>query len=204
MGEVWTPYGLEKIRRGVLWRRRLLAILAALLILAAILVILLLRPQKVVETEISLAGGDNSNSIEVEIKDPLRTKPLRVTVSPGGVTLAGNGIGGTPDSLSRAGLDYPYITDARPIDFLAYLLSWGPLLLVAYLVWAAGRGETNPASHVNFGIYKGAMPLEMITESYSHLVKTQRLVVEPIFGKDRSDYLPAEARPRGPVEFQPV
>lgn len=196
MTEEWTPYGLEAIRGRVLWRKRILALVLFFIIAIAVLVALaLLKVNTVTETRISLAGGDNDNAIEIKgvNEADLRSKPITVALSPGGVTLVGNDpVGANGDTLSKASTDYPFIRGAQPFNFLGLLFPWGLLLLLAYLMYAAGKGASNPSSEVNFGIYKGAMPLEMMTASYSHLVRTQRLASSSIFGKERTDHVDTE------------
>ena len=202
MSDEWTPYGLEAIRGRMLWRRRILAVVVFLLLAIALLAALALTAtDQVVETRISLSGSE-SDTVEVETpgEEAFRTKPLTVAVSPGGVTLVGNDVNNVDaDRLSRASVNYPYIRGEKPMNFLGLMFPWGFLLLLGHLVWSAGKGATNPSSEVNFGIYKGAMPLEMITAEYSHLVRTQRLASGSLFGKDREDHVPfAVVRRRDP------
>lgn len=197
MTEEWTPYGLEAIRARILWRRRIMAIVLAVVVALAILLLFAALSKKTYETEISLAGGSGDNTIEVETKDAdeLRSKPLTIAVSPGGITLVGNGLTdgeGAADRLSRASVNYPFIRGETPFNFLSLMFPWGLLILLAWAIWSAGRGEHNASAEVNFGIYKGTAPLEIVTASYRHLVVTQRLAHAPIFGKEREDYLPED------------
>lgn len=197
MTEEWTPYGLEAIRGRLLWRKRILALVLFFVLAIVVLIALaLLSTPTVTTTEISLAGSGDDGTIQVDVPDAgaMLSKPIRVSLSPGGVTLVGpDGATAPGDRLSKASTDYPHIRDADPFNFLGLMFPWGLLLLLAYLMYAAGKGASNPSSEVNFGIYKGAMPLEMMTASYSHLVRTQRLASGSLFGKERADHVDTES-----------
>jgi hypothetical protein len=137
-------------------------------------------------TDICTNGVCRSQGNNVQFEVPEEEKkdgPVTVSISAGRVTRADTG-GSTGDStVSRP--NQATLTRAVPYNWLGYMIIYGPWVLLAAGVHFLGkrRGKND---EVNFGIYKGAMPLEMHTVSASkHVITTRK-------AKRRSDYLPAE------------
>jgi hypothetical protein len=185
----WTPYGLEAIRVQHARRRRRIAALA--LIAAALLLLVIFRPGTTDRLSVSVNGqevGGDQFSIDVPQDQKPKDGPVTVSISPGRVTLASADQGAsTAPQVSRANV--PAFSTAPPIRWSYYLLVYGPWLLLALALWmlAKRRGKHD---EVNFGVHKGAMPLEMISAHARDQVHTKRHAKVSIFGKRREDYLP--------------
>lgn len=187
--DTWTPYGLEAIRVQYLRRRRLLTLIIALGL--AGLWALGFETTTSVTQEI-FVNGRRANTIDIEVPDqqPQRDGPVTVAVEPGRVTRAESGSGpAAQQPTTRASA--PTFERAPAIPFSGYVLVYGPfaLLALAALLLAKRRGKND---EVNFGIYKGAMPLELVSASMADRVFTTRMTTRSIFGKRRADYLTEE------------
>ena len=185
----WTPYGLEAIRVGHLRRRR--AALLALIFVGAI-VWLVFAPTPTNQNEIQIFANGNrvgsGNGLQIEA--PPEERPVTVSIQPGKITHASAGSAPAGETVTRTAT-VPVVPRAVPVPYAAAAFKFGPFLLLALALWALGKRK--PTSHmVNYGIYKGALPLELISASAAKRVFTTRKAGTSIFGKSRSDYLPAE------------
>lgn len=200
----WTPYGLEAFRQSRLWRRRLVTLLAVVVV--ALAWIGLSQFGGETTTTVDTFRGDGG-SVTLQAPDKGgRPKPdATVTLTPGNLTAAPSAIRATgrqevppPDPGGPA-------PGAEPINFRLLAVQWGiplALVLVGYLL-AGIRGGSD--HEVNYGIYKGAMPMETISARYSHLVETTRATYQDPFGKRREDYLPEDvAGPAGSGDVSEV
>lgn len=196
----WTPYGLEAIRVAHLRRRRLLA----LLLVAGLVLVWLTLFDTTTTKELQLqVNGREGSSISIDTSDADEKKkdgPVTVGLSPGRVTradTAGPAVQGP--QVSRANV--PTFDRASPYNWGYYLLSYGPWVLIGLAAWFLAKRK--PKDEVNYGIYKGAMPLEMITAAAAEKVLTTRMAEGSVFGKGRSCYLPAEVMAAGSQEEEP-
>lgn len=190
--EAWTPYGLEHIRVRRNRRRRAIGLLALLLLLGLISVLLSQTTTPTTDTQIFANGNKVSdNGIVIEPPTPSAAPADHVTVGiePGKVTSATTGSETQGSTLQRGSLPVP--TRAAPYNWGAYMLLYGPYVLagLTVLYFAKRKGKSD---EVNYGVYKGAMPLEMITASHEAEVVTRRWAKESVFGKGRDDHLPRE------------
>lgn len=184
----WTPYGLEAIRIRHIRRRRLLSLLMILALVG--LWFVMFENTTTTTTEIFANGKRAGNGIQIdEPEQPKEKGPVTVSLSPGRVTRADTSeqVGGS--SITRP--NAPVIERAAPYNWTAYLLLYGPFVLLGLAAWFLGKRQ-GPHDEVNFGIYKGAMPLELITASARAHVITRREARGSIFGKTPRDHLPAE------------
>jgi hypothetical protein len=184
----WTPYGLEAIRIAHLRRRRILGIL--LLLGVGALLLLLLDTTTTSQLDISV-NGRSGNGISLDLPDEQpRDGPVTVSLSPGKVTRAEAGSAAPESTVTRS--NAPSFQRAPAYDFGNLALLALPWVLLGLAVWflAARRGRHD---EVNYGIYKGSMPLEMITASASRQVFTRRHARHSLFGRRRADHLPPEA-----------
>lgn len=183
----WTPYGLEAIRIAHLRRRRLVAFL----FLAGLGLLLWAMSGTTSTSEIDISvNGRRQNGISFDIpEEEKKNGPVTVSLSPGKVTRAE--AGGAPSSSSVQRSNAPTFQRDVPYDFGGLLLGVLPWALIALAVWllAARRGKHD---EVNYGVYKGSMPLEMITASASRQVFTRREARASLFGKRRVDHVPGE------------
>lgn len=187
--ETWTPYALEPIRIQHVRRRLIMAILAilALLLLAYLLYQYSTTTQK--EFQIFQNGKQVGGSIQIDTPESAPRKDhVTVGVSAGQVTRVDTGQDPDTPGASRALL--PTFDRAAPYNWTAYLVAYGPYLLVILAAYwlTKRRGKYD---EINFGVYKGAMPLEMITASHEKVVFTRSFAKSSVFGKRRSDHLPA-------------
>lgn len=188
MADDWTPYALESYRGRALWRRRIFAVLAFLLLAGGWLVFTAMNTTKTTTT--GFADG-TSGAIDLTQND---RKPLTLTLqvgrlntAPGVVDAPSTGTDtSAPEQRDNTG---PYFAQT-PINIRFYLTYLIPLVMVLGLALILGRRRVHGMEEVNFGIYKGSMPLEMISASYKHLVVTNRRAALPLFGKGRLDYVP--------------
>lgn len=185
----WTPYGLEAIRTAHLRRRRFLA-LATVLGLA---LLWLMMFTSTTSNELSIqVNGKEQNRIELDIpeEDP-DDGPVSVEINPGRVTRAETTNTGTGSTIQRANV--PAYDRAAPLNWSYYVLLYGPYVLIGLALYllAQRRGKHD---EINYGIYKGSMPLEMISAAATQDIFTTREKRASIFGKRRGDYLPPEVR----------
>jgi hypothetical protein len=186
--ERWTPYGLEAIRARHLRRRRVIA--ALLLALAALLILYLTGTGTTSRTSILANGqevGSNDISIDIPPDEKPKDGPVTVSLTPGRVSLADTSQSAPASTITRA--DVPAFGGAPALNWNYYLLLYGPwaLLGLAILALAKRRGKHD---EVNYGVYKGALPLEMISSHARDQVFTQREAKTSLFGKAREDHLP--------------
>lgn len=186
--EEWTPYGLEAIRQSYLRRRR---ILGALIILG-ILLLSLGTFQSQTKTSISIAvnGEEVGNGIEIDAgKEEAPKKYVSVTLTPGQVSRLETGSGAAPAQVTQNSVQGE--SRAAPLPWRLWLMQFAPWLLAGaalyFLVKRRGKHD-----EINYGIYKGAMPLEMLTAQHESAVFTRRWAKASVFGKGRGDHLPAE------------
>lgn len=185
--DVWTPYGLEAIRTSYLRRRRILSMLIALGL--AGFWALAFETTTTTSTEIFANGERAGGGIQLDLPEEQRDGPVTVAISPGRVTRAESGGEEQPQAVQRTSA--PTFERASPIPFVGYAYVYGPavLLLLAGYFLAKKRGKHD---QVNYGIYKGALPLELVSASMSKQVFTPRMAKTGLFGKRRADYLPQE------------
>lgn len=195
----WTPYGLEAIRIRYLRRRRLLALLLAFALAGTWAILLEVTSTTSTSLEI-YANGERANTISFEVGDdePKRDGPVSISLSPGRVTRADTAGEGTATASSQR-ISAPVYERARAVPYGAYVILYGPYALLGLALWllAKRRGKHD---EVNYGIYKGAMPLEMISASQSNRIFTTRWAKASLFGKRRGDHLPAQLRQVGRIE----
>lgn len=182
---VWTPYPHEDVRVQLLWRKRI--ILAVILGLLFLLWALSLNVTTDTEEQLTVYGGDGS-SVTVDRPDDSSTQPAAsVTLTPGETARLDDDLT-LEDESSQSGQRSGQIPDQpEGIPFLGLLLLLGPFIL-ALLLWRylANQGAS---TEVNYGVYKGALPLELVTATHSDLVLTGKRVEHNPFGKGRTDYL---------------
>ncbi|GEM_PF-6226836 len=199
--ESWTPYGLEAIRVRHLRRRRIIA--AIVLGLVALLILAFTGTTSNRQTQIFQNGqqvGDG-NQISIDVPDQSKPKdgPVTVALSPGRITLADTSQQAPASSITRA--DVPGFSGAAALNWNYYLILYGPwaLLGLAAFLLAKRRGKHD---EINYGVYKGSMPLEMISAQARHHVFTTRHAKTSVFGKRREDHVPGHAV-RVPQEGDP-
>ncbi len=190
----WTPYGHEAHRQKRIWRRRIVALALGAILAGGL--ILVMGSLFTTQTTISTDGGGSTVSID-RPEEKERTPDATLTLTPGELTVA-------PSALQAAertsptpqfGRDAP---PAQPIPINLLLLKYGPAAAVVLLAIAFLRRSPASQEEVNYGVYKGALPLENISARYAHLVKTSRATYENPFGKSRRDYLPPRLRSNRP------
>ena len=183
----WTPYGLEAIRIAHLRRRRLVGIL--LLLGLGVLAYFLTDTTTTSQLELTV-NGRQGNGISLDLpEEKPRNGPVTVSLTPGRVTRAEAGSAAPEGSVQRP--NAPSFQREPAYDFGGLVLFVLPWLLIGLAAWflATRRGKHD---EVNYGIYKGAMPLEMITASASRQVFTRREARVSLFGRRRVDHVPAE------------
>lgn len=184
----WTPYGLEAIRQARIWRRRFLGALAALGILLAGM--LLVETTTTESISLSANGNDVTDSVSIpEPEAPKGQDKVTVSLTPGRVSRVESGNAPeAPQVVERTST--PQATRASPYPWKLWLLDAVPYLLAGVVALLLFRGR--PQDEVNYGIYKGAMPLEMLTSHQDRAVLTTRHARTSVFGKRRADYVPPE------------
>lgn len=184
----WTPYGLEAIRIRYLRRRRLLAVLIAIGL--AGLWAFMFTTTTTVQQDI-FVNGQRANGIDITLPSSDRNDgPVTVAVEPGRVTRAASGDApATAEQVQRASA--PTYTRESGTPYGGYVIIYGPFLLLAAALYflAKKRGKHD---QVNYGIYKGAMPLELISHSMADQIFTTKMAKTGLFGKRRADHLPEE------------
>ncbi len=186
MTQSWTPYAHEAMRTGRIRRRR--AVLAVLAITFALLWFGYGTVTGDRNTSIGTTAG--GNQISFNLDDAPKDKPVTVGIRPGGTAVMGDALdtnGGTatpPRTPER-----PRGLYDEPFTYSSLMLVYGPALVALLLGLRLFRGGPGKLDELNFGIYKGALPLEMLTASSRGLVFTSAPVNESIFGKGRDDYV---------------
>lgn len=188
----WTPYGLEAIRVRHLRRRRIVG--ALLLALLALVVLLVTGSGTTSKTQILENGRDvsaDSNQISIDLPDqtPPKDGPVTVSLSPGRVTLADTSQQGPASTITRA--DVPAFAGAPALNWNYYLLLYGPWVLLGLAAWALAK-RRGKHDEVNYGVYKGSMPLETISAHARDRIFTSREAPASVFGRRREDHLPRE------------
>lgn len=185
--EAWTPYGLEAIRIAHLRRRRILTGILVLGLLGLWLLIL----DTTTSTQLSISvNGKEASGINIDLpNEQPRNDKVTVAVDPGRVTQATT-TGQLPTSTVQR-TDVPTFDRGNPLNWSYFVLVYGPYVLLGLALYllAKRRGKHD---QVNYGIYKGAMPLELISKTAERQIFTTRHAKISIFGKRRADYLPPE------------
>ena len=182
----WTPYGLEAIRIARLRRQR---VIGALLLAGVVLSLLTIGQTTTTKSTDIFVNGAKQNSIAIDQPTPPKNGPVTVGLSPGRVTQADTG--NAPAANPAPSSTVPSLSRAAPYNWAFFAYVFGPWILVALALWMLGkrRGKND---QVNYGIYKGAMPLEMITKTAEKEVFTRRHAKNSVFGKRREDHLTPE------------
>lgn len=169
----------------LLWRKRIL--LALILGLVFLLWALSLGVTTETEEQLTVFGGDGS-SVTVTRPENQQVEPsARVTLRPGETARLDDPLT-LRDGETQPGDQGAQLPEQpKGIPFLGLLLLLGPFVL-ALLLWRylANQGTS---TEVNYGIYKGAMPFELISASHKHLVLTGKKVEQNPFGRVQTDYL---------------
>lgn len=187
--DAWTPYGLEAIRIGHLRRRRF-ALVGALLVAALLWGFFAPKPTDASQIEVFANGVKQGTGNAIKIDAPEKQKPVTVAIQPGKLTYASAGAAALPASnVGKASA--PAQPRAVPVPWAAYAIKFGPYALLGLALLALGKRKRT-THQVNYGIYKGALPLELVSASASKRIFTGRKAASSIFGKDRADYLPPE------------
>lgn len=186
--ETWTPYGLEAIRVSYLRRRRILALIIAFGL--AGLWAFMFETTTTTQQEL-FVNGRRQGSIEIDTPEQERNDgPVTIEIQPGRVTRADSG--NAPAAAAETPrTQAPIYEREAPVRYGAYVIIYGPYVLLAAALYflAKKRGKHD---EVNYGIYKGAMPLEMLSASMAQQVFTTKKAHTGLFGKRRADYLPEE------------
>lgn len=185
--EAWTPYGLEAIRVAYLRRRRAVSLVIALGL--AGMWALAFESTTSSSTEIYVNGQRAGNSIDIEVPPDREDGPVTVAIEPGRVTRAESG--SAPDEATVTRTSAPTFDRAPAIPFTGYAYVYGPFVLLALAAYFLAK-KKGKHDQVNYGIYKGALPLELVSASMSKQVFTHRKAKTSLFGKRRADYLPEE------------
>lgn len=187
----WSPYGLEAYRQSHLWRRRLAVVAVALVVAVAYVAVLQFGTDT--DTVISTIGRGDGDTLTFEQPESGPPEPdATITLEPGELTVPDQSIQTDIEEPGDAPVAPSGQPGVEPIDWTGVLLRWGiplALILVGFLV---GRvwGRASESERVNYGVYKGALPMETISARYNHLVETTRATYEHPFGKRRSHYVP--------------
>lgn len=193
--EPWSPYGLEAYRVALLRRRSRLITAVLVLGLLALGVVLLGSIKD--SSQIQIHGGDGS-TITVPVPEQPRAKPLTLSVSPGRTTVLERPI--QPESKPKNDAPPPPDPGLRGLDWAGLLTSLAPPVLVAVGAARYARQRVaGPLEQVNLGVYKGAMPLELITAQHRKHVFTAKRAYQSLFGKGREEHVP----PAKPVASVP-
>jgi len=182
----WTPYGLEAIRIARIRRQR---ILAALLLIGIVGALMMVGQSTTTKSTEIFVNGQNQNTISIDKPEAPKNKPVTVSLSPGRVTQADTSGEQNAGDTPRASA--PILNRAAPYNWTFFLFVFGPWILIALALWALGK-HRGKHDQVNYGIYKGAMPLEMISMTAQQEIFTKRHAKMSIFGKRREDYLTPE------------
>lgn len=169
----------------LLWRKRILLAL----ILGTVFAIWALSLSVTTDTseELTVFGGDGS-SVTVERPEDERREPaLSVTLRPGETARVDEDLTLTDQETTPGQRGTPIPERPAGTPFFGLLLLLGPFLLALFL-WRY-LGTRGASTEVNYGIYKGLMPLELVTATHAKLVLTGTRVDQNPFGKARTDYL---------------
>lgn len=190
MSQAWTPYGLEALRARYLKRRRRIVLGLALLAAAAYVAFLVANIET--STEVSSVGrggggGSGSSSARIDLtKERPVSRPVTIALSPGRVTFVPNDLQGSPAEQTTV----PAKKEAE-IDFVQFhpsnlLRPAVPLLVIGWAVrrflWGTPGGSLYEA---NFGIYKGALPIETVTHRFAKRLRSGSEVSPELFGHRR-------------------
>lgn len=187
----WTPYALEPMRRTMRRRRLGLGVAAALILFIGWgMFTQVMTPPPDAGGQYEILANGQQGTVEIKAHEKQERKPVTVAITPGRIVQADPPELSPPSEVQRS--PAPQITP-KVVAWGKLLKNFGPLLLIGSVLWFVGKGGRRASDQVNFGIYKGAMPLEMHTASHRHLVVTGRHAERSIFGKDREDYVPREA-----------
>lgn len=196
----WTPYPHEPLRVQLLWRKRI--VLALILGIVFLFWALSLGVTTDTQEQLTVYGGDG-DSVTIERPEDSDTQPAAtVTLRPGETARLDEDLTLSEGDREPGGQGGQIPEQPPGIPFLGLLLLIGPFIL-AYLLWRH-LGNQGASTEVNYGVYKGAMPLEMITSSHSNLVLTGRQVDQNPFGKERTDYLREAGMVEAPSPQPPV
>lgn len=185
-GSQWTPYPHEEVRVSLLWRKRIL--LAVLIGTVFLFWALSLGIDTDTTEEVDVLNG-NGDQVQVQRPDQQQQErpTATVTLRPGETARLNEdlNVGERPEPSGRQGATVP----ERPggIPFGGLLLLIGPFIL-AVMAWRH-LSEQGASTEANYGIYKGALPLELVTATHAGEVQTGQEVEQNPFGKVRSDYL---------------
>jgi hypothetical protein len=186
----WTPYGLEAIRRKHIRRRRLMAVglFFAYIVGYSLFVIM------TTSSSLSVTDAEGKSTVELELpkNEETEQKPITVAIGQGRMVMAD--FGGETPSISPTPPTPAYV-DA--LHWRGELTTYGPLLAVLWLLLTALRSRDKNAE-VNYGVYKGALPYEMITAEAKGFVLTTKHAKESLFGRTREDYVPGAPVARVP------
>ncbi len=179
----WTPYAHEPTRVALLWRKRL--ILA--LLVGALFAFWATNLGVTLDTEEQLdILGEDGDSVTIEREE--REEPVAsVTLTPGQTARLEEDLElGDPEPVTAP--TGPQIPERPPgIPFMGLLLLFGPFI-AALAAWRYLKDDAT-GTEANYGIYKGALPLELLTAQHAGLVRTGQEVEQNPFGKHRNDYL---------------
>ncbi len=180
----WTPYPHEPVRVSLLWRKRLILglLIGGLFAFWAAS----LGADLEFDSEVDIIGEDG-DTVQVEQSEEDEEPLATVTLSPGETATMDDDLelGDADAPVAPTG---PLIPERPPgIPFLGLLLLLGPFL-AALSAWRYLQDQST-STEANYGIYKGALPLEAITAQHAGLVRTGREVEDNPFGKRRNDYL---------------
>lgn len=185
--DTWTPYGLEAIRIRYLRRRRLVAIAFALGL--AGMWLMLNETVTTTQTEIFANGERAGSGISIERPEEKEDGPVTVSITPGRVTRAESA--GPTESTGARTASAPVFQRGSPINYEAYVIIYGPFILLALAAYFLSK-KRGRHDQVNYGVYKGSMPLELLSASMSRQIFTTKMAKTGLFGKRRADYLPDE------------
>lgn len=186
--EPWSPYGLEAHRVALLRRRQRLLLAAIVLGFLGLLAVLATSIDDT--TSIDTFGGQGGRVDLGQLPERPRGKPTTLTVAPGRTTV----------------MDQPIQPEVRPprergeapagetgrFNLLGLLGNLLPPLGGAVWLWRVGKRKVaGPLEQVNLGVYKGAMPLEMVSAQHRRFIFTGEMARASLFGKGREDHLPA-------------
>lgn len=187
--DAWSPYLHEPYRIRRLRRKQI--ILAAIAMLLIIAWLLYLFSQMGTNTNIQIFGSTGGSAKASSIPGAVGENSsfsqtpqiVTITVNPG-YTVAANF---TDPRISTERLQAPPIQQERDKGKIYWINIAIPLLPIAVVLFSAVKIIGFVKSEVNFGIYKGAMPLELHTTK-KKLVFNNELQKTNVFGKDRSEY----------------
>jgi hypothetical protein len=180
----WTPYPHEEVRVGLLWRKRLIlaAIVGGLFLFWAMSLGIDTTES---ENEVDILG-EEGDEVEVERSEQQNEPVASVTLQPGETANLDEDLDlGQQEQPPQLGTPPPQPQDGIP--FTGLLLLLGPFL-AAYYAWRYLQDRTT-STVANYGVFKGPLPLEMVTASHASMVRTGREVERNPFGKARGDYL---------------